>query len=205
MAGVALVSIVIALIVRTTIKEFTFEDIATEEYLYDPYIDVEYSNGAFQEVTPDFNVVDESEYILKVQVTGSRELLEGTVKTQIEILDVMKGTLAEKAGDLYEPIDISMMGYHNSISSFGGYNLLKEGKEYIICVTYSPKLQAFMYVTPMLGKFPKSYDENDYLVIQKTDDKESQLKYQDYNEYEQLFETQEMKELYFKTYESLWK
>jgi hypothetical protein len=203
-SGAIAICIIVALGVRVSIKEFKFEQIVQDDYNYYPYNDIEYSNGVFLKVTNSIDIADESEFILKAKITGNREVFYGAVKTQLEILDSIKGDFKEKNAYIYEPVFIVDYPENKAISTFDGYNFLKEGREYILCVKYASDLNTLMYTTPMLGKFPERYDSRDYLVLENMEEKEGLLKYKEYSSCEQLFQNESLKELYFKTLHSLW-
>jgi hypothetical protein len=140
-SGILIVCILLALIVRFTIKEFQFERIVIDDYIYQPYHNIKYSNGIFMEVADSMNIMDESDYILKVRITGVRDVLQGAVRTEIEILDSLKGDFEKGIAYVYEPMAIDNYGVNKMVSTFGGYNFLKEKKDYILCVRYSPELE----------------------------------------------------------------
>ena len=180
------IELFIALIVRSSIHSFEYEDINKMEVVYYyPFEDLIYSNGSFKEINDNFNIIDECNYILSGRVTGKREVLQGAIKTQIEILDQLKGTIEEKYIEIYEPISISNHAF-NALFSFDGYSFLQEDKEYLFCLQDDIE-GIYMYTTPMLSKFPIVYNASDYLVVTHDEFFNTEQYYNDYTGYEQLF------------------
>lgn len=180
------IELFIALIVRNSINIFKFKDIGKmEEVYYYPFEDLIYSNGSYKEVSANFNIVEECNYILKGKSTGVREVLQGAIKTEIEILDQFKGTIEKKYIEIYEPISISNHAF-NAIFSFDGYSFLQEDKEYLFCLQGDIE-GIYMYTTPMLSKFPVIYNTSDFLVINHDEFFSNEQYYNDYTGYEQLF------------------
>jgi len=47
-----------------------------------------------------------SDYVIRGKITGKREVLQGTVKTEIEVIEEIKGSNHDSIIYVYEPMDI---------------------------------------------------------------------------------------------------
>lgn len=193
----------LAVYVRSTIYKFTYDTLKELSLTlsYHPYEDVIYSNGSFLDMTDSKDVIDKSQYIIIGKITTEREILSGAIKTKVDVLKTLKGNLNISQINIYEPLDISLI--NNCIFTYDGYNLLQSGKEYILCLNDSIK-DVFMFTTPLLAKFPLDYNPEDFFIISQ-DRIEENSKYTNYENYEQLFSSEDSFNLYLITYNKLLK
>jgi len=52
------------------------------------------------------NMLLKSDYVIRGKITGKREVLQGTVKTEIEVIEEIKGSNHDSIIYVYEPMDI---------------------------------------------------------------------------------------------------
>ncbi|WP_455716350.1 hypothetical protein [Anaerosporobacter sp.] len=197
------IGICVALYVRNSIYPFTYDTLKelSPTLSYHPYEDVMYSNGSFLEMSDSLDIIDKSKYIVIGKVPTEREILSGAIKTKIEIIKTLKGNLNTNEIYIYEPFDISLT--NNCIFTYEGYNILQSDKEYILCLSDTIK-GVFMFTTPSLAKFPLDYDSDDFLIVTQNELDEDSI-YKNYENYEQLFSTEESYQSYLKTYNKLLK
>jgi hypothetical protein len=211
------ICLLVAIIVRISISKFEYEDILSlsDQMIYYPYIDIKYSNGVFEDVS---KVEDSStlyKYILRGKATGQREVLVGAILTEIEVTDVLRGDIDDKIINIYEPISIDNSDA-NTITTFEGYNFIKNNREYIFAlydlntdyhnIYTKGKSAIFMYTTPFYGKFPLEYETKDFAVFSESGFDKSAFKYYSgFSNYEQIFRSEEQKSKYFNEYKKLLK
>ncbi|MBU3216870.1 hypothetical protein LL033_14945 [Clostridium estertheticum] len=210
------ISLIAAIVVRLSISKFEYTDIPSlaSKIIYYPYEEVEYSD-AFKDVSATKDTSTLYKYIVKGKATGHREILKGAVLTEIEVNNVLQGSINSKYIYIYEPIDISIAKV-SMLSTFEGYNFIKYNKEYIFClcdlnkdyynIYTKGKKNIFMYTTPFYGKFPLKYKPEDFVVISEDDFMVEPSKYyNEYSHYEQIFSSEKTKNKYFKEYNRLMK
>lgn len=196
-------SIVTAFIVNNSIYEFKVENLNDMNNLYYyPFQDVMYSNGTFTEITDTLDIISQSSNIIVGKATGKSEVLQGAINTEIQILSQKKGNIKEDFIQIYEPLNIYCRKDMNGvIITYGGYTKIQEGREYIFCLQEGED-GVYMFLTPMLAKFPVQFNENNFYI-----DKEKQFDknqdYRSYEHYDQLFETEQQWEYYQKIYEKI--
>ena len=197
-----LLCVIVAFFVRKSIYIYTFDQIVKDasKLSFVPYEDVLFSNGTFDEVTDTYNVIQASVLIIEGKVTNNRQVLKGAIKTEIEIMKVMKGQINQSTLQVYEPINISMRASY--ISTYDGYNMLKEGKSYYLCLSNVVD-GVYMFTTPMLAKFPVTYEEADFQIISSDVFTQQKTYYNKYMDYEQLFSSEVTYKKYNETYEEL--
>lgn len=211
------ISLIVAIIVRLSISKFEYEDIfkSADKMSYYPYTKIEYS-GVFKDVSEKEDTSRLYKYIVKGKATGHREVLEGAILTEIEVTDVLKGDIDKKSIYIYEPISIDSSADITMLTTFAGYNFIKDNKEYIFClcnldkdyynIYTKGKKNIFMYTTPFLGKFPLKYKAEDFAVISENDFlNETSKKYKEFINYEQIFSSEETKNKYFEEYNKMLK
>ncbi|MCB2313790.1 hypothetical protein LGL55_21945 [Clostridium tagluense] len=210
------ISLIAAIVVRLSISKFEYPDIPrlASKIIYYPYVEIEFS-GSFKDVRATKDTSTLYKYIVKGKATGHREILKGAVLTEIEVNNVLQGSINSKYIYIYEPIDISIAKV-SMLSTFEGYNFIKYNKEYIFClcdldkkyynIFTKGKKNIFMYTTPFFGKFPLKYKPQDFAVISEKDFLVKPFKYyNEYSHYEQIFSSEKTKNKYFKEYNRLLK
>ncbi|WP_294349708.1 hypothetical protein [uncultured Clostridium sp.] len=201
---------ILGLFIRSSIKKFEFSDLKNidDECLYNPFNDTEYSNGTYPNVKEINNLDSIYKYIVIGKTSGNREVLEGAVLTEIEVSKVLKGEVKGEKIKVYEPVDI----VNNMICSFDGYNLLKENKEYILCLNdlkegvkeYDEnKIKLYNYSSTFFGKFPLKYTDDEFKVTNTSADSKEMLKYGRYKNCEQVFQNEVNKKIYLNEYNRL--
>lgn len=200
---ILVISLCIALSVRKSVYVFKYENIKqiSEEAYYYPFQDLALTNGYYEEVSNDFHPIEKSNHILIGKATGNRNVLEGTIVTEIEVISNLKGQIDSGYIFIYEPIEI-VDGEIKTISSYDGYNLIHNDKEYIFCLSDSIK-GAYMYTTPKYAKFPYKHSEADFKVVNVSTFSEEETFYDSYMGYEQLFESKADFDKYLNIYEQL--
>lgn len=195
------ISLIGAVVVRNSVWKFEYSDVLerASQMLYYPYPQEDTSNANFIEVSSSTNLEDESQYIIKGKATGKREVLTETVLTEIEVIEVIKGNIQEKIISIYEPIGIS----YNTLSSNNGYNFIKSDKEYILCFKDSKYTDNYLYVSSFCAKFPLEYKEEEFAIINEDIFAEPNIFYENYKNYEQIFKSEEKKNIYFEQYNKL--
>jgi len=197
-----IICILLGVISRASISIYQFEDLTknASSYRYYLYEDPEYANVFLYDYDlRSINMLEESDYIIRGKITGEREVLQGTLKTEIEVIEEIKGTYRDSIIYVYEPIDIGS----NMIITYDGYNFLKEDREYILCLSNLSEESAFLYVTPMLAKFPLNYSEDEFPILSLYEYEEREVYYNEFINAEQVFKTKEEKILYFEHYQIL--
>lgn len=125
---------------------------------------------------------------VKVNPNSKRDQYYLTTLTNVQVLDVYKGSIPYKNIDIFEPISGMSLEdpKEDFISSLDGYNLMNDGKEYIVFlkelkdVNYSENKTVYMPTTTILSKYEVS---NDTINKLKPDDK---IKYSDVKNQEVL-------------------
>lgn len=216
---IVFICIISSLILRSSIVEYNYNRFSSEknQYLYYPYKDLKSSGGVFTDISNENNIDmnNFSDYIVKGIATGKHEILEGAVLTQIKITKTIKGNIDNDNIYIYEPISIEMMkNSTESLSSFLGYNFIKDNQEYIFCINnfstikehvYTDKEKnSYVYKTPFLAKFPIKYNNSDFKISDENEFNKNKL-YSEYSNYEQIFSSEKNKELYLKCREQLMK
>lgn len=201
-AAGTLLCILLGIAIRFSITEFKLENINNicGVYPYYPYDSVEYSNGTY----PDIGEIKDTDsiykYIVKGRCTGNRKALHDSVLTEIQVDDVLKGNVSNKKIKIYEPIGLQ----GNMISTFEGYNFIKDNKEYIFCLTDLKKgvknhdennIKIYNYSTLFYGKFPVEYKESDFKIYIDNGGKENK-KFNEFKDSEQVFSSEDRKKLY---------
>jgi len=200
-----IICIVLGVISRMSISTYQYEEAIKNADSYHFYL---YENPEFANVflydydLESIDMLEESDYIIRGKITGKREVMQGTVKTEIEVVEEMKGSCRESIIYVYEPIDITLNDSH-MILSYDGYNFLKEDREYILCLAKSAEEGAFLYVTPMFAKFPLNYSEDEFPILSFHESEERDVYYSEFVNAEQIFKTGEEKEFYFVHYQIL--
>jgi len=210
------ISLIAAIIVRLSISKFEYADIPSlaSKITYYPYTEIEYS-GSFKDVSATKDTSTLYKYIVKGKATGHKEILKGAVLTEIEVNNVLQGAINSKYIYIYEPISIDISNV-SMLTTFEGYNFIKDNKEYIFClcdlnkdyynIYTKGKKNIFMYTTPFYGKFPLKYKSEDFAVISENDFVVEPFKYyNEFSHYEQIFSSQKTKNKYFKEYNRLLK
>lgn len=204
-----LLCIILGIFVRESITEFKFEKIndIAESYSYHPYNSVEYSNGIYVDIDNIQNTNSIYKYIIKGKSTGKRKVVEQSTLTEIQVDTVLKGDINDKIIKIYEPIGFQ----GNAISTFDGYNFIQDDKEYIFCLTDlkdgvknhdENNIRIYTYSTPFYGKFPINYTDSDFKIYSKSKD-EKPDKYIEFKNIEQVFSSEDRKNLYFQEYYKL--
>ncbi len=206
-----LLCLILGLVIRRSITEFKFENISTT-YIssqYYPYNSVEYSNGTYIDIDEIKDIDSLYKVIVKGKCVGDRKVLEGAVLTEVQVDKVLKGDIIGDKINIYEPIGLQ----GNIVTTFEGYNFLKENKEYIFCLTdlkegmknYDENnIKIYNYVTPFYGKFPIEYKESDFKVYVKNEDEKAK-EYNEFQSLEQVFSSEDRKKLYLQEYNRLMK
>lgn len=205
-----------AIVVRLSISKFEYDDISklSDNMVYCPYTDIEFSSGSFKDVNTIQDTSTLYKYIVKGKATGHKEVLEGAILTEVEVIDVLQGNITSKSIYIYEPVLITPE--LPMLTTFEGYNFIKDKKEYIFClcdlnkdyynVYTKGKKNIYMYTTPFFGKFPLKYSSEDFTVVNEKDFTTKPFKfYSDFRKYEQIFSSEEKKNKYFEEYNRLLK
>ncbi len=203
------ISIAFGLVVRGSIKEYKYNDIFdnSKSYSYYPYDSVEYSNGTYIDIDKIEDIDSSYKYIIKGKSLKQRRVLDGAVLTEIQVCDVLKGDISSDRIEIYEPMTVK----GEFLSTFDGYNFIKDEKEYIFCLTdlkdgvkniSEDNIKIYNYATPFYGKFPIEYEESEFKVYIK-DDKAPARMYNEFEGVEQVFSSENRKQLYFKEYNRL--
>lgn len=199
-----LLCILLGIAIRFSITEFKLKNISQvcSSYLYCPYNPVEYSNGTYPDIAEIKDADSIYKYIVKGRCTGNRKVLDDAVLTEIQVDDVLKGNVGNKKIKIYEPIGLGS----NTISTFEGYNFIKDHKEYIFCLTDLKKgvknhdennIKIYNYSILFYGKFPVEYKESDFKVYD--DDKGRAIKkFNEFQDCEQVFLSEDRKKLYLR-------
>lgn len=206
-----LLCVFLGILIRGSITEFKFEKIndISNSLSYYPYNSVEYSNGTYMDIDEIKNTDSIYKYIVRGRCTGDRKVLEGAVLTEVQVDEVLKGEISGEKIRIYEPIGLQ----GNTISTFDGYNFIKEDKEYIFCLTdlkdgvknYDENnIKIYNYSTPFYGKFPIEYKESDFKIYVKNKDEKAE-KYNEFQSFEQVFLSEDRKNLYLQEYNRLMK
>ena len=206
-----LICIIIGIIVRFSITEFKFDSINNKcnSFAYSPYDDIEYSNGTYISVDEVKNTDSIYKYIVKGRCVGNRRVLEDAVLTEVQVDKVLKGDISGGRIKIYEPVGLQ----GNTVSTFEGYNFIKDNKDYIFCLTdlkegvknYDENnIKIYNYSTPFYGKFPIEYKDNDFIVYIKGD-REKPKEYNEFQNSEQVFSSNDKRNLYFDEYNRLMK
>lgn len=199
------ISFIMAMIVRNSVWTFEYKDIFNNcnNIIYYPYTNIEYSNNSFVNVSSIENGENLYKYIVKGKTTGKREVLMGTVVTEIEVIEVYSGNINNKLINIYEPIAVDSLDIYY-LSTFEGCNFIKDNKEYILGLVDSNTEGIYMYATPFWGKFPIGYSKDDFKIVDKgIFDDGNEAKYSSYKDFEQIFESDEMKKKYFHEYQRI--
>ncbi|MDF2884138.1 MAG: hypothetical protein K0R54_4704 [Clostridiaceae bacterium] len=211
------VGIISSLILRASIIKYDYDTFVSEEnqYLYYPYEDLKHSGGVFTDITTEDNIDmnNFSDYIVEGIATGKHEILKGAVLTQIKITKVIKGDIEKENIYIYEPISIEI-GKSSSkyLGSMLGYNFIKDNEEYVFCINkfsniedhvYTEKeKKSYVYENPFLAKFPMKYNDSDFKIGEEYEF-DTNNKYNEYANCEQMFSSEKNKKLYFKCREQL--
>ncbi|MBU5591639.1 hypothetical protein KQI89_07660 [Clostridium sp. MSJ-4] len=204
-----LICIIIGIIVRFSITEFKFDSINNKcnSFAYCPYDDIEYSNGTYINVDEAKNTDSIYKYIVKGRCVGNRKVLEDAVLTEVQVDKVLKGDISGGRIKIYEPVGLQ----GNTVSTFEGYNFIKDNKDYIFCLTdlkegvknYDENnIKIYNYSTPFYGKFPIEYKDSDFIVYIKGD-REKPKEYNEFQNSEQVFSSNDKRNLYFDEYNRL--
>ncbi|MCY6959657.1 hypothetical protein [Clostridium brassicae] len=210
------ICLIISIGVRLSISKFEYNDIfnLSNTMTYYPYTEIEYSSGSFKDVSSVKDTNSLYKFIVKGKTTSHREVLSGAVLTEITVLDVLKGNIDSKNIYIYEPIAIHNNNNVAMLSTFEGYNFIKDDKTYIFCLNelekkyyniYTKgKKNIFMYSTPFYGKFPLKYNSNDFAIIDEKEFTTEPFKiYKNFINYEQIFSSPRAKNKYFEEYNRL--
>lgn len=200
-AGIS-IGLVSAIIVRKSITKFEFENTfeISDSLLYDPFNNVDYSNGTFLDVSTIEGSNSIYEYIIKGKSTGKRKVLYGATLTEVEVLDVIQGNIISNTIFIYEPISTQ----DEIIWTFDGYNFIKGNKEYIFCLSNlknKKEKDTYIYTTPFWGKFPLGYEDSEFKVLSADEiNDKSAMTYSNMMNYEQVFDSVERMQKYFDEY-----
>lgn len=205
-----ILSLLLAIATRLSIKKITYADIKeiNNKFQYQPYEDLLQTNDSFVELSLENNidVFEISNYIIKGIASGERELLDGVILVEIKVLQSFKGDIKENTIYIYEPVNINYRR-NKYIGTFEGYNLIKDGKEYIFCLNdlkenpnhnYSQTEEnRYIYTNPSIGKFEMNFNADSYPIYENQNAyKQPQSMYRDYINSEQVFKNNKEKENY---------
>ena len=165
--------------------------------------DEEYERGY---LTPDAADEDSlkvaSEYILKVELNGKRINFSQSILSQVRVLQVYKDKDDILPGDeiiVYEPCSFR---YDMLYYSLGGYNIMQEGKQYLLFLRYArqshlnPSQKGLVPVNTKFSKFEISETEKGTLLdMQKL--RAETLSYADIEGWEILTDKPDILEHYF--------
>lgn len=147
-----------------------------------------------------FDVLKEdAELIIKVTLTNNREVLKDCILTKVGVSNVIKGK--ELINDFKEVYVYEPVSFHypsKTVSTIGGYNLMKYDKEYILLLkrlklpdkynaSEKQKL-SFMLLNPEFSKFNMENENNGlYKVARESDFNNGEITFNNIEEYDQIF------------------
>ena len=165
--------------------------------------DEEYERGYLTPDAADEDSLKEvSEYILKVELNGKRINFSQSILSQVKVLQVYKDKDDILPGDeviVYEPCSFR---YDMLYYSLGGYNIMQEGKQYLLFLRYvrkshlNPRQKGLVPVNAKFSKFEVSETEKGTLLdMQKV--RAETLSYTDIKNREILTDKPDILEHYF--------
>ena len=165
--------------------------------------DEEYERGYLTPDAADEDSLKEvSEYILKVELNGKRINFCQSILSQVRVLQVYKDKDDILPGDeviVYEPCSFR---YDMLYYSLGGYNIMQEGKQYLLFLRYArqshmnPSQKGLVPVNTKFSKFEISETEKGTLLdMQKL--RAETLSYADIEDWEILTDKPDILEHYF--------
>ncbi len=165
--------------------------------------DEEYERGYLTPDAADEDSLKEvSEYILKVELNGKRINFCQSILSQVKVLQVYKDKDDILPGDeviVYEPCSFR---YDMLYYSLGGYNIMQEGKQYLLFLRYvgkshlNPGQKGLVPVNAKFSKFEVSETEKGTLLdMQKV--RAETLSYTDIENWEILTDKPDILEHYF--------
>ena len=164
-AGLVILLILVSFIVR-----FRFEDKQMDEYIkkasilpsvYSDQFDPDLSTTAYEIFDNSLDTYDELEENADTVVVG--EVMDqcqnhGTVKTLIQIRQVIKGNLTESESiEVYEPVNFTEDPRDfpdGRLEGSSGYLLMKKGQLYILFLQSHPYSETYNLVSDLYGKLP---------------------------------------------------
>ncbi|OAB36709.1 hypothetical protein PMSD_10310 [Paenibacillus macquariensis subsp. defensor] len=124
-------------------------------------------------------LVNQSKFILKVKATKKRTNFSRSIHTAVQVLELYKGDGITTGSEIYiyEPSYF----FGSNYLSFGGYQIMEEGEEYIVFLDHlqvpdnykykGNEAISFLPISTYFGKFPTNQvDTNDQILTKNETD-----------------------------------
>lgn len=115
----------------------------------------------YSKITDYDDLFQQSDLILKISMTDSIEIVTRCTLSEVKVLSVLKGDLAEDEIYIYEPYIVRTN--NSSVLTYTGYLPMRANEEYIVCLKSievpegykktDKQKKSYMLVDPIFGKY----------------------------------------------------